>query len=396
MSNSAKQPNGMGRTAVYFVLPALFLVAAGVWFFVRRQLQPEGGLAIEQDSLNIGEIWADRRLRHTLSLRNTSVKTIRILDISAPCRCVSIEPRKLAIPPGATRNITAVLDLRPTSAADAEKPKWPFSVDLYPVVDAEPPQRLRWRLVGTVRNSVTVTPPVLHWQLIRGERLRAQSLSVTCRKPDVASLTAAVDPSKATVSIIPPEGNDTDGRYTIRVAPSRSLPVGHFDFRVKLQATDSRGASVPAPSIHVSGIVLSNVRVTPGHLSLGRLRVNESQTHLVLVSSRTSKPLRAIVAEFQAAAGLRVERLKASATPDGSVAFRVVQSATGPGDHQTTVRFFDGPKGESRSRVGSLTIFYHGWPQRGANTNDSKNHGATSLHDQPGRRNSERSLNKSL
>src|ERR1700687_5627099 len=69
------------------------------------------GLAVENATLDLGEVWETKALLVELAIHNQSNQEIVIADFAMSCSCIDVEPRSLTIGAGKTTVTHLTFDL---------------------------------------------------------------------------------------------------------------------------------------------------------------------------------------------------------------------------------------------------------------------------------------------
>src|SRR5882724_8411020 len=78
---------------------------------VQPKLESVNGLAIDPQSLDLGEDWETPNHPLTLQIQNLSGEIRSIVDFSGSCGSLKVEPHQLTILPGQTAELSLTLDL---------------------------------------------------------------------------------------------------------------------------------------------------------------------------------------------------------------------------------------------------------------------------------------------
>jgi hypothetical protein len=104
---------------------ALVVILGGRWW--RSYESARYDLQVAAKELAIGDVWLSEKLRHTLTIRNSSKEEVHITGFDTSCSCTSVAPAKLVLAPGESQGLDAVIDplriIRENRSASA----WPLS-----------------------------------------------------------------------------------------------------------------------------------------------------------------------------------------------------------------------------------------------------------------------------
>lgn len=212
---------------------ALVAVACGLalWFGVNRPKRYLVSLFVPKSALNLGVVTENSSFQWQLPIRNQSDRSIQIVGFVASCNCVSIEPSRLTIGPGATIKLNLTLDLTKAPGYGTGN-SWPFKVNLVPRFQSQNTGRLSWTLRGEVRRLVAVSPAV--WKLgkvnIHDPSSRLRSLRIHMDKR-IELISAKCLPDLAKVSWVPVNQMAQDFNVKMKLVPK--LPHDEIRFYVK-------------------------------------------------------------------------------------------------------------------------------------------------------------------
>ena len=118
-------------------------------------------LLVAPDALDFGDVWAQREFRWTFPVRNSTAETLTVTDLQASCACTAVSPTSFRIPPGASIDVTAELDLTAAFSHDDRNKSSPFHVTLQPVLEGFYAPLEPLQLTGLVRRTGLVEPQTL-------------------------------------------------------------------------------------------------------------------------------------------------------------------------------------------------------------------------------------------
>lgn len=209
-----------------------------------------GGLVIEPDELNNGELWAVGEQSVRLQLKNVTNRSISVDGFETGCNCRKVRPKAVTVPAGSTREIEVVIN----SSLD----EWLVGQEavvrtftIQPTINGRE-YRKGWDIHRTIRSPIaTDVPAVMFGESIRkgGQpisrtiRLRAQvvgNLSVSMEPPFAQlELTQGKAPDVWLLQVTPRSDLDLGtvrGVLKVVVSPSELFPNG-YELRLPVEGT---------------------------------------------------------------------------------------------------------------------------------------------------------------
>jgi hypothetical protein len=311
------------------------------------------GLVVNPQYLDFGEVWEDPRFVWTLPIENRSPVDITIPEFSVSCTCVGIEPQSLTIPAGQTTNVKLTLNLPAERPQKWDGTPWKFQARIYP--ELEGLRHPGWLVQGRVRTAFTLSARLIHYgdSLVRGQPFESQTVTLTPAMP-LEGVTARCDPPLAAVQVT----KEAD-RYSLRITPSESLPVGPFKFEVLVEAVTREGRRAIG-IIAVQGRVLGDISPVPDMIAFGAGPLGEMMEETLVLQSRSGRPFEVVGCEGKAD-GVDVQAI--GATGDQVHMFRVQLRISQLGDQTATIRFLVRAMGAAKPEDVSLPVSYHGMPR---------------------------------
>lgn len=329
------------------------------WFWHARSTggPDRTGLEVEVSALDFGEVWEQEDFQWELPIYNNSAESIEIAEFGSSCGCFSVTPSSLAIPSNEFRSIRLCFDLKLNDQERRSLSSTPVRFTLRPKVTSHLLRSLAWDIRGKVRSIFTELPTGLDFgdACVHGKPSPTRAFCCTSRVP-LETMVAESDLSAATCEVV---CTDDDHRsFEVGVTPWSDLPVGPFDFSVRLVAVDREGNRLPAVRVEVSGEKVQDVALTPRLLVLGALRIGEAADHRVCLRSRTGQPF-TVSPIVSSESGVKVvDSGHDSDTCDAS--YQVLLQAAMAGPQRVDVVFRI--SGGSDSYEARLPVVYHGFP----------------------------------
>ncbi len=293
-------------------------VAVILTFWLSNRLgvrSPSGGgrpvaeaaiLSVPEELLNIGEIWENERLKWVAPLKNVTGEEVEVGDIVSTCNCTSVEPRKLTIPPGETREICITIDASATKVSETER--WGLEVGIIPVIIRPKEARLPpWTIRGLVRRTVRFYEPVLdlgsHSQVAQPLPVRKTSFVASSA---VGSMRVVTDVPGFRAEIY----NHGDGPHELRLEQKAVLPNGRHRFNVVVTPESLSGDLLPPRTLPVVLTILNDFQPTPPLAVFGARPLGDTAEETVSFSSLTNRRFQ-VVGFVVKGKGLSVEKMRA-------------------------------------------------------------------------------------
>ena len=279
------------------------LVASGAAYRVgwgHRSAAPEapkqgpdtGGLAVAPERLNFGEVWETHAFRWSMPIRNDSDREITIETFVNSCGCTRVEPSRLVLPVGQTREVIVTIDHTLQKKND-DPPIRGFAVWLAPRVAVPGEKRSRqlagWQLTGRVRSALKVTPTVIDLgrPSVRGDRMPDLQVRVKAltQLGAVYSYTGGVGFSSTVKPTVEP------GEFNLVLRHDRGLPLGPIQFSVILVPCLPTGEELPEIKIPAFGEMRPDIQAMPeGGVAFGARPIGSVPEETVTLRSLTGRP----------------------------------------------------------------------------------------------------------
>ncbi|MDQ3331701.1 MAG: DUF1573 domain-containing protein [Planctomycetota bacterium] len=350
------------------------IVGAGIGLALARSTPVEPGVVVDAAGLDFGGVWEQPAYRHEFTLSNPTDSPIRIAEIKTGCGCTRVEPQSFTIEPGETQSLAATLDLTGRGGG-------PFAVDLLPLLAHQPPgDRTVWVLRGKVwKNPIELAEPSIDFggDVILGEPPPTREIVISLSgDAGFEALEAHVVEGQGSVTL---EATDADlgtregeahaeprygagadfrqsgsagaspswrpasrtsdpmaRRWRLLATPPEGLPIGPFQFTVRLEPTSASSKPLPFRDILVKGTVRDDIAAWPATVNFGVLEVGETGQEYVVLSSHRNRSFEVVRIETPegVTAKLAKEQLE-----DGSRTFVVAQTAMKRGDQKGEIVF---------------------------------------------------------
>lgn len=286
------------------------------------------------DGLELGDIWERESLSAVLQVRNAGKVECELVDLRASCACVSVEPKRLSIPPGAEREIRLELDVTPKGHEDRTRDERSISLPIWGnELSADGSSRERyWVVQGRVKRVFRGSPAAAFDR--RSERSQPLPPVVV---PLVTSLDLesirVVESAHFSASVQPMMEH---GKWNLSVVPSKELKTGVYEDRIVLEPKLRGGPNVPSFTIPVALRLVDDIEAIPEVIQTGNRLAGTVSITRVELRSLTGSPF--VLLEAHAlGAGLTilpvegqerfldVEHRVQTGASDGSVCFTVKQ-----------------------------------------------------------------------
>lgn len=258
--------------------PLVFSVIAGLGFSITvmwlfpstlRDLPEVDILHVDATDLFLGDIKASSELTHSLTITNTSSRSVEISDFQTSCGCTAVIPPNITIPAKQAKRIDVAIDL-----ATYREHAAPLSVRITPVasVDEHVIRQKPWIITGRVIAPCVLTARELSFVGAAGLEQGAPAMTLAVRatvsSDEMSILAVPTDPRDIVeVKKVRPE------EFAIAVTPSSDRPLGAFSSTVTLLVMDGRGNTISSRELKIFGEIESSLNIFPKHVALGAQRV---------------------------------------------------------------------------------------------------------------------------
>lgn len=280
---------------VFLILPLLIVLVVGAVFghhcLVRERTNES--LQVRARDLEVGTVWFQEEFQHTLPIRNTSVtRDVTIIGFRTAGCCLSVEPRSLVVPAGATVDIRVTLGLTPATSKEAALPSRSFSGRLAPVIRGGLAYYAGWAVQGKVRSLLVLKPREVWFGGANRPVLsasRSESLVITAHQA-VDELEVRHGPCVESAVIKQDPGDSR--RFQMEVLAGRSLTEGPFECRTWIAPKLPSGEWPPAVPLPVRGTVDPEFAAIPAIVDHGGVPHGESRERVVVLESRLGRSFR--------------------------------------------------------------------------------------------------------
>ncbi len=251
-----------------------------------RPPEPNHGLVVSEEALNLGDVWESNDLPWTIPIKNPTDTTVEIVKLASSCGCAVIDPASLVLSPGETKRIHLRLNLtrRPQAPVNTE-----FKVQITPEFQSLPLNNPGWLITARVKTALVVSPSRVDftYPLLRGHGPEPQTVLVTGNSA-VADLELRYEASHLRVACS--KVDDRENTYKIRIGPHMTAPAGPFAHRLDLRAHAKDGRVIGQRSIVVTGLIQEQVQASPSSVLFGLRRIGESAEETISLDSQTKTP----------------------------------------------------------------------------------------------------------
>ncbi|MCO6453808.1 MAG: DUF1573 domain-containing protein [Pirellulaceae bacterium] len=146
------------------------LVVILLWgaFFLRPGREDISALILDRNSHDFGKVWSTAKFDWTLLIRNKGRSKVEFAEFTSSCNCLTVEPRRLIVGPGETRELRLVLDLT-TARAELHGGEAAFAANV--VGSTRRGGAVRFRVTGTVLTPLIFDPVEVSFR--GGDRITA-------------------------------------------------------------------------------------------------------------------------------------------------------------------------------------------------------------------------------
>jgi hypothetical protein len=228
-------------------------------------------MRIVAENLNFGEAHATHEFKWTFTVRNLENERAQLALVPS-CRCTSIRPKELVIPPMGAVDVEAELDLWSISEGGTGQLKTDASVAVHSTQKGEESHESAvWRIQGTILRPLAVTPR--HVFVSRnGSNITASKCKIV-QDHSIANVQAVSDDPRIKCSVTS-NAADSEGCY-LDISMDASFPEGRHSSVIRISGYDDNGHQRAEATIQVTAIIEAELRAEPAYLSLGKVKIGE-------------------------------------------------------------------------------------------------------------------------
>ncbi len=250
---------------------------------VQRALQL---VPVELRSHDFGTVARSAKTEHRFPITNIYQQPMTISSVRASCGCTTPIIEKQVLQPGETGAILA----RFNTGTHTGQKKATLTVSITAPVYTE----LQLNVTGYIRSDIVFNPVEVNFGTVAEGSAKSLDVDLAyAGRSDwkVLGVTASEPFLKPSIKEVSRQNGQV--AYKISVELLGNAPAGNIQTQLTLQTNDNRLTKVP---LAVSGVVQSDLEVSPQQLALGELKAGETVVHRFVV--RGIKPFR--ILEVQA------------------------------------------------------------------------------------------------
>jgi hypothetical protein len=281
------------------VITCITCAAVAVWFVAARKWSTvtansglddradQMGQELVCDGLELGDVWETDRHLAIIRIHNGGKAQRELLDIRASCACAGLEPRRVTIPAGETREIRVQLNLRPRSDENRAVSSRSFSLPIW------------------AREQATDGPSVERYWVVRAKVSsafrRVPSAEFGRRSEVIQSVGGLIVPIVSAqelerINVVPSPSfmaeirrTSSDGDWDLKVKPKPGLTRGLYAEEILLEPELRGGQLLPAVAVPASLSVVSDFEVVPEIIQSGSCEAGTVTSNRVELRSLTGR-----------------------------------------------------------------------------------------------------------
>ncbi|MDX2037477.1 MAG: DUF1573 domain-containing protein [Isosphaeraceae bacterium] len=228
-----------------------------------------------------GTVARGSKIRHAFKVVNTTDQEIHIATWRTKCGCTEVRVGSQTIPPGTQTVVEAVLDTTKFQGYKAS--------GLTLVIDRPSFVEVDLDLNCFIRGDLTLEPGFVDFgQANRAGKPQVQlSLLYAGGQQNWAIERMQTQTDHVTAKLTEQSRGGGQVRYLLTATLNSTAPVGRLKEEITLHTNDPTGPTIP---VSVTGLVQSNVTVSPTVINLGQIKAGETVRKTILV--RSTKPFK--------------------------------------------------------------------------------------------------------
>lgn len=239
---------------------------------------------LPERAFDAGPVAKGSKIRHTFRLVNHLDQDVQIDTYKPKCGCTKVKIGANVIPPGAQTTIEAVIDTTNFSGFKPSGLTLVFSRPNYAEVDLN--------FSCFIRTDVVLNPGVADFGIVTrsGETKPTVALNLTYTGTNANWGITRMQTQSTRISAKLQEQSRSPGgqvQYLLTATLNPAEVTGYLKDEITLFTNDPSAQSIP---ISVSGLIQSNVTISPSTLVLGQLKAGQVVAKTILV--RSSQPFK--------------------------------------------------------------------------------------------------------
>jgi hypothetical protein len=334
-------------------------IALGKFFRRGAVGEPPSPSVISAERLRFGEVWEDSRFPWTITLRNGGAEDIRIEEFVTDCDCHDIDPKTLTIPAGGSGDVRLILDLSFSAKEEGGAKPRAFGASLKARLagETQPDRSRMWTISGDVRPAISISSANLDLGRV-SERMPPKPLErveIVALVP-LERISASINSREFVVKVERDE--KTPMRFTLCVAPSRSLVRGEKAVEISVTPFDKDGRKLGTRKLPLKATVSSDIQPTTSGVLFGVHDVGAQVTETIMLRSMTDRECTAVEKVACEGTALDAESIPSPAKGVLAVAvrLRIPMAGAFAGKVRATVRCADGSLEETSFDVSAYGI----------------------------------------
>lgn len=259
-------------------------------------------LAVDAESLDLGDLWADPDFEHTFSVRNSTNATIKIDRFETSCTCLGVEPSTATLAGGAAREFRVHINLlsafRPSANQNdgglrgGSPTARSFSATIMPRIQhlPEAPEVAQpgpWFVKARVSRAIEFEPRSLFLgELVCRSAQQSHEVVVVAHVP-IRDVLVQCDPKMATVKRrLDPSATATGhARYLVSIQPKNGIDPGELRFTVDASPLGHDGVRLGRARLDVRAHVRAQIEALPRTVVFGPQPIGTTVTETVRLRS---------------------------------------------------------------------------------------------------------------
>lgn len=306
------------RRLIVPVTLAIFFTTTWIAYRQSRVPQDDAWISAPDTQLDLGFQWEQPSKSWTFTVFNRTRQPMAVALVPS-CGCLSVTPDSFHLAPQASVDIDAHLNLIATSPVERQQALRDFTVKIAGTARVGEMTKLHvWTVKAQIRSALRSHPVIDLGEVHEGG---ASSMEISLETDESvkelrirrhASIVQGVDARFVRTS-----------QFQLGLVLSDAIPYGRFEGDVWLTAVTDDG-ELPAFPLTIVGSKPRAVFLSPSALSFGSVRVGESSSALVVLSSTSDARFHATASSDATDPNVQVAAVSSDIAPQNAVVYRVL------------------------------------------------------------------------